>query len=254
MKKDRGPMTFDMRALALLGARARIAEIDDERERIISMFPELGKARRSTPKETGPSILFDANDANDDAPLARSPAEAKKIALEMLAAGKSGREVADASGRSLSWVRSLKAKTKSKPKAKSKAEAKGPGARGSHDKWRERRQFDDAFKVEAVRRVKIGEGMAAVARDIDVSQSVLGRWVAAAGFGAQKKNLKTAGTSAPKTIKPGKYSIEQRETALARIKAGESQQAVADSLGVPVQTVGGWSRGKGAKLYGTKTK
>src|SRR6476620_1329197 len=104
MKKDRGPMTFDMRALALLGARARIAEIDDERDRIISMFPELGKTRRSTPKETGPSILFDANDANADAPLARSPADAKKIALEMLAAGKSGREVADVSGRSLSWV------------------------------------------------------------------------------------------------------------------------------------------------------
>jgi transposase-like protein len=240
-----------MRALALLGARARIAEIDDERDRIISMFPELGKARRSAPKETGPSILFDANDANDAAPLARSPADAKKIALEMLAAGKSGREVADASGRSHSWVRSLKAKTKSKPKAKGKTETNGRGASGSHGKWRARRQHDDAFKAEAVRRVKIGEGMSAVARDIDVSQSVLSRWVAAAGFGAQKKNLATTNTS---SLRKPKYSTEQRETAIARMKAGESQQAVADSLGVPVQTVGGWSRGRGAKLYATKTK
>jgi transposase len=42
---------------------------------------------------------------------------------------------------------------------------------------RSRRRFDDEFKAQAVRLVLDGKSIAAVASDLDLTPSVLGRWV-----------------------------------------------------------------------------
>lgn len=39
-----------------------------------------------------------------------------------------------------------------------------------------------------------------------------------------------------------KYTTEEKEAALARVRAGESEQKVAHALGIPRGTISGWMR------------
>src|SRR5262245_20447369 len=103
MKKTVGPAGDEMRTLALLGARARIAELEAERDRLIALFPEMGK-RRISPKAVGPSVVFDASDdALAPARAAANPAETKRRALAMRHEGKPVGEIAETLGLSENW-------------------------------------------------------------------------------------------------------------------------------------------------------
>lgn len=113
----------DIRRLALIGARARLHELDAERDWLLATFPELAKESRKPrgpiAKAKEPAVLFDAE---EHAP--RKP-------------------------------------------------AKEPTRR-------ERRKHSPEFKAEAVDRLRRGDFLPDVARDLDLSPGLLKRWAEAA--------------------------------------------------------------------------
>jgi transposase-like protein len=58
----------EFKKLALIGARARLIEIDEERDRLVAMFPELAERKRKpygprAKASTEPAVIFDAGES-----------------------------------------------------------------------------------------------------------------------------------------------------------------------------------------------
>lgn len=133
------PSDESYRELAMAGARARMHALDEERDQLLAMFPELGKRtyqRRTDPHE----VIYSGPTGNG---VDGEATKAKRVA--------------------------------------------------PHTK-RARRAHSNEFKVAAVERVRAGETIGAVAHDVDVSHSVLEKWVRGRG-GIVMPTAKPAGAS-----------------------------------------------------------
>lgn len=107
-------------------------------------------------------------------------------------------------------------------------ERSAPKLNGAHVASK-RRGFSDDFKRAAVARVKKGEIAAAVAKDLDVSGSVVRRWVQGVDVGKPARPTKVKGVS---TGPAGRkvYSEAFQRAAVARVLKGESAPQVAEQL------------------------
>jgi transposase-like protein len=272
----------ELRRLALIGARQRWAEIEEERERLLELFPEIGrKPRGPIAKAAEPVVLFDASDVRE--PEAKpngarpsvKPDEATALkvrAIELLKAGKTVPEVSAEIGREKSWIYRVAASAGVKPvsaprgpgvKAAAAKAAKAAAAAAKTDK-RKRHNWTDEEMKQPLAQLKAGAYMADVSRTFGINQTVLRRW-------ADKHRIRVASmpldertervTSAKRAVQreAGKHGHkgasarafrpardpEQRAVVLKRLANGETVSAIAKEMKIPKPTVFGWSKGKG---------
>lgn len=200
----------ELRQLALFGAKARLLEIDQERERLLEAFPELGReGRKPRPttiqKAAGPRVIFDAAAEEPSAPtkrkIGRPPKEATErasaIARKLIENGATLGEIEAGTGRGKSWIyrfansQGLTIAVNSKmgtphDKKRWRSVAKGQpgkGQGGNHRTWRERRSHTEEFKAKALARLKAGEYLSDVSSELDIVPNLLRTW-------AQKAKVK----------------------------------------------------------------
>lgn len=288
----------EMRALALLGARTRLVELDGERDRLLAMFPELA-SRKYKPREaptagaSGPQVLFDAE---VHAPKRKAKSKARpaprkftdedraeildELRTDYLIDVSKKWDIADSVLRN--WCKKAKIKPRKLPRdeavrRQSQGRAKQLGKITPSPKKAKkgtRQHFSDEEKAKAVARVKAGETIGDVARELGVNDSNLRRWCVAAkvstrmpreerskrakASGSARHGIKGAwgGTIAIKSRKTRpEVPSDKREALLKRVAAGESPTRVAKELGVNPATARGWfARSKGAKAGITLAK
>jgi transposase-like protein len=197
----------ELRALALIGARARLIEIDEERARLLAAFPQLVKliarkvGRPRKPASTEPAVIFDAGE--DDQPRARTiankrannrggkpgtrrrhSAEIKAEVVKRVKAGEYVRDLSREYGVNDSMIRRWSEIAGVTPKImprderidRSKNAGKSRSKRAAASKPRGAARAD---KREALLlRVAEGEEINATALDLGVNQSTARGWVA----------------------------------------------------------------------------
>jgi hypothetical protein len=202
----------ELKRLAMLGARARLVEIDAEHERLnaertklIAAFPELGRKQRAPYRiNRGPAepvVLFDADESRRTASEPRKRGRPKKAtsdalatikerAVEMLREGATPPEVAAALGKDRSWIRKLgvaagisfaRGRTGGARKGKGKGKSEREITEFDLPAGRTRRSFSDETKAELVARVRKGEYVIDICREIGIRESMLRRWCEIAG-------------------------------------------------------------------------
>lgn len=178
----------ELMRLAVLGARARLIEIDAEREklnaereRLIAKFPELARKQRAPYKDNrGPAepvVLFDAAAPSKQTKRGKrkEPERGTKTQriIAMLRAGRTPREIADELDADKSWIYKLALKVGIDTSRNNRADLALP-------KGRQRRTFSDETKAEILGRVRKGEYVIDLAREYAMRESVIRRWCAIA--------------------------------------------------------------------------
>jgi transposase-like protein len=87
-------------------------------------------------------------------------------------------------------------------------------------------------QAAAIERVRSGERVAQVAKDLDVPRGTVSTWIHRPGSAPEVRRLK-------------QYSQGERKAALERLRAGESSTSVAESMGIPSATLSGWREAAG---------
>lgn len=269
----------ELRQLALIGARQRIAELEAERERLLTMFPEIA-GRKYKPRvgpiaeASGPLVLFDAK---EHAPKPRlvKPRIDDKTRSAIVADLKAGHYMADVARKysaSPGLISGIAKTHKIRIRKMSLEERQTRGVAALKAKREQapseglRRQWSKEEKAKAVARVKAGEYMQSVARSLGMHETLIRRWCDAAGVkptlmpATERGKLGSAhghlgGKHGKKGGRPSPAANKNaRDEIIRRVTAGEGPTAVAKELGVNPMTVKGWfAPSKGAKA-GTVAK
>lgn len=224
-----------LREFAILGARSRLAELDNERDKILEEFAELGKARRA--KAAEPNILYDGT-----APLAikgrvAAPAlEAKKqTAVSLREAGLPSTEIAKRLGSSAPTVRAWL--QEAGIDTSTHGSRATPGTRRSATNA----HITDAMRSKALKLLAAGASTTAAAKAAGVTTTSVRRW-------RDEAKIKPAPRGKPSKAPP--RSAESRATdqklkAIALVRDGASTTKAGKVLGVSRATVARWARKAG---------
>lgn len=180
----------ELRRLALLGARARLVEIEDERVRLIAAFPELarGKPRGPIAKPVEPVVMFDAATKRQrkgatasKVAIRKYPSEMKAKAIELLRSGVYPAEVQrqlgiKSAGVIYNWIKEAKIKHKTATKDQHRERV----AEGKARERGKRKRVTPEMREALLARVDNGETARAAGRALGMPPTTASKIIAKA--------------------------------------------------------------------------